>query len=441
MKKKTIAIISVILALTLVLSVLSSGFRDWNAKCWFGHNYGEDGKCARCEQEKPAEKVEQVQSVISEAMSLGNPYDDLSATRAIKAGDVIYNSMYMDYYIDSTLVCAHYDSLETTKVLSLENGKTLYLVCKNEGSMSFFGVYDKPLDINLLTNSSDVPTDLSLTEPDEYYEDFVKLSGRDFGDAGLCGKVKTVYLDGALFIDKYITVLPADPVKEGYTFTGWYTDEACTNKYTAPTVTSDITLYAGFKAHQYSIKFNANGGSGEMANQSMTYDQSKALTANAFTKEHYRFKGWATSANGAVVYSNEQSVKNLTSTQGATIELFAQWERSEVKVDFVSEGNTTTIWVAIGTKATLPETPTKEGYTFVGWFLANGTQYTTQNLSEDTTLTAKFEIIRCSVTFIVDGEVYAVYECDWGTALSDALNANDVNPVLMKVEGEYRRNF
>lgn len=237
------------------------------------------------------------------------------------------------------------------------------------------------------------------------------------------------------------SALPVAPTKTGYTFTGWYTDEACTNKYTASTVTSDITLYAGFRAHTYSVKFNANGGSGTMPNESMTYDQSKALTANAFTKEHYRFKGWSTSASGNVIYADKQSVKNLAATDGAVVELFAIWERSEVSVNFVSDGKTTTTWVAIGSSVSLPEQPTKEGYTFAGWYFPDGTQYTNQTISEDITLTARFEIIRCVVTFVVDGEVYATYICDWGTSLSDALNANDVNPLLMKVEGEYSQNF
>jgi len=65
----------------------------------------------------------------------------------------------------------------------------------------------------------------------------------------------------AVYVKLVSKQLPPAPTKTGYTFSGWYTDEACTNKYTASTVTSDITLYAGFTANTYSIKFNANSGS------------------------------------------------------------------------------------------------------------------------------------------------------------------------------------
>ena len=43
--------------------------------------------------------------------------------------------------------------------------------------------------------------------------------------------------------------LKEDPVKEGYVFTGWYTDRDCTESFDikTDTVTSSMTLYAGWK--------------------------------------------------------------------------------------------------------------------------------------------------------------------------------------------------
>ena len=43
------------------------------------------------------------------------------------------------------------------------------------------------------------------------------------------------------------TVKPEDPVKEGYEFTGWYTDRDCTNAWSEENaVTGSMTLYAGW---------------------------------------------------------------------------------------------------------------------------------------------------------------------------------------------------
>lgn len=338
--------------------------------------------------------------------------------------------------------------------------------------------------------------------------DYGLPSGFDFGEAGR-------------FTLQTVSELPPAPTKTGYTFTGWYTDAACTKPYTDDKVIGDITLYAGFRANTYSVKFNANGGTGSMSNQSMTYDQSKALTANAFSKTGYTFKGWASSASGSVAYSNSQSVKNLSATQGATVNLYAVWGANTYTITFNANGGsgsmskqtltydkaanltsnaftrknhefkgwatsaggevvytngqsvnnltatsggnvnlyavwelvtynvsfsvdgqvTSTIEVEKETAATLPEEPSKEGYNFVGWTLPSGEIYTNQAITADTVLTAKFEIIKCVVTFIVDGQVYAYYECDWGTQLKDLLEQTDINTLLYAPEGEQSQNF
>lgn len=227
--------------------------------------------------------------------------------------------------------------------------------------------------------------------------------------------------------------LPTPPTKIGYTFTGWYTDEACTNLYTEDKVTGDISLYAGFRAHTYTVKFNANNSNGTMSDLSMTYDKAVNLPTSEFTKEHYIFVGWATSADGTVTYADSQSVKNVTSTDNGVVTLFAIFERSEWVVTYDVDGVKTTSTVAVNTAITLPESPNKEGYTFAGWAMSNGTEYTNQPVTSDITLTAKFEIIRCKITFYVDGSIYGTYECDYGTNVSELLLVTGVNPVLYRL--------
>lgn len=41
--------------------------------------------------------------------------------------------------------------------------------------------------------------------------------------------------------------MPTDPVLDGYTFTGWYTDEECTVEFADETFTSSTTVYAGWE--------------------------------------------------------------------------------------------------------------------------------------------------------------------------------------------------
>ena len=87
-----------------------------------------------------------------------------------------------------------------------------------------------------------------------------------------------------------------------------------------------VTGTADLSAFPYTVKFNANGGTGSMANQSFTYGTAKALTANAFTRTGYVFQGWATSASGGKAYNDKQKAQDLTTTSGAVVNLYAVWK-------------------------------------------------------------------------------------------------------------------
>ena len=89
-----------------------------------------------------------------------------------------------------------------------------------------------------------------------------------------------------------------------------------------------VDLYLNWVANTYTIKFNSNGGAGTMSNISATYDVNKNLSANTYTKSGYNFNGWNTKADGSgTTYQNKSSVKNLTTTNGGTVTLYAQWKQ------------------------------------------------------------------------------------------------------------------
>ena len=86
-------------------------------------------------------------------------------------------------------------------------------------------------------------------------------------------------------------IKPADPTREGYTFDGWYTEEACANPYDFATpVQNALTLYAKWTINQYTITFKPENGDEDTT---ITQDYGTPVTAPANpTKTGYTFAGW-----------------------------------------------------------------------------------------------------------------------------------------------------
>jgi hypothetical protein len=183
-------------------------------------------------------------------------------------------------------------------------------------------------------------------------------------------------------------VAPFNPFsRPGYTFAGYWDTEGTSGGiqyYNASmgsmrnwdkntTVENEETiLYARWTAITYTVRFNANGGTGSMADQTYASDISQALRTNAFTRTSHAFQGWATSATGEVVYADQQSVLNLADTQNAIVTLWAVWRLMTYTVIFNGNGNTGgtmaeqifTVGVAQALRA---NAFTNTGLSFDGW--------------------------------------------------------------------------
>ena len=128
--------------------------------------------------------------------------------------------------------------------------------------------------------------------------------------------------------------------RTGYTFTGWaekfggpvlYADKESVSNLSAE-ADAVITVYAQWKGITYYVKYESNGGTGSMADSTYVYETAQQLKPNIFTLDGATFTGWATSAYGAVVYTDTESVNNLTVTLNATVTLYAKWEGSIIPV-------------------------------------------------------------------------------------------------------------
>lgn len=142
---------------------------------------------------------------------------------------------------------------------------------------------------------------------------------------------------------------------------------------------ANITATANWTANTYTVVYNANGGTGTTANSTHTYDSAKALTANGFTRTGYSFDGWATSASGAKVYSDQQSVTNLATS--GTYTLYAHWNPNQYTLTLDKQsgtGGSGSVTATYGSTVPSISVPSRTGYTFGGYFTATnggGTQY------------------------------------------------------------------
>lgn len=152
------------------------------------------------------------------------------------------------------------------------------------------------------------------------------------------GISSTNYASGAdITVGKDVTV-KAD-VKTGYLFTSWTNSSGNVvspdNNYTFSMPVNDVNLTANAVPISYNIVFNNNKPSSATGNvtgntaamNNVKYDTSVTLTQNDYSLNGWNFIGWNTKPDGSGTgYADKASVKNLNSTDGATVTLYAQWD-------------------------------------------------------------------------------------------------------------------
>ena len=187
---------------------------------------------------------------------------------------------------------------------------------------------------------------------------------------------------------------PADPTREGYTFAGWDMDIP----ETIPA--EDMSFTAKWIANQYTLTFDSDGGSDVAA---ITQDYgTKIETPAAPTKTGYTFAGW----------DNE-----IPETMPAeSMNFKALWTINQYTLTFNADNGTEDVEITqdYGTKFETPADPTREGYTFAGWDM----DIPETIPAEDMSFTALWSVNSYKLVYILDGEVYAEYDVEYGSEIT-----------------------
>ena len=222
-----------------------------------------------------------------------------------------------------------------------------------------------------------------------YYYPYLKNIGEESAQVGFKRKVYSLKLhanggsygdDITFYVENEGVSLPSEVVRTGYEFQGWYSN----SNYTSEIITSisgsekgDKDMYAKWIASVYTISLQTKGGtinSGRIT--SYTYGYGVMLPTDV-TRTGYTFGGW---------YADEdcsgEAVVSISLIDTGDKTFYAKWEKVPYTITLnANEGEFATTPVAsynYGDEVTLP-TPTREGYTFAGWYNNSnlvGTEFT-----------------------------------------------------------------
>ncbi|GIP54062.1 InlB B-repeat-containing protein [Paenibacillus vini] len=188
-----------------------------------------------------------------------------------------------------------------------------------------------------------------------------------------------------------LIVAPTEPTLEGFTFAGWYKDEALTQVWDFATDTvplNGITLYAKWNINVYQVTFE--DWDGDVLKTEPVNHGATATAPAPPSRPGYTFTGWD---------------KGFTNVTGA-LTVKAQYEANQYTVSFDSNGGSPVASVTADFDSLIvaPTEPTLEGYTFDGWYkdeaLTQSWNFTTDTVPLDgITLYAKWNINVYQVTF------------------------------------------
>ena len=203
-----------------------------------------------------------------------------------------------------------------------------------------------------------------------------------------------------------IVTPPDPPVREGFTFLGWWLDGEPYDFTTMPA--RHLTLVAHWTAYPI-ISFDSAGGSPV---EMISLEPGTPLIAPPIPEKlHYVFMGWLL----------EGEPYTLTVMPEESLTLVARWEPKQYTIHFDSAGGSPIAGLVgpFNSPVEAPIAPTKEGHTFIAWEF-NGMVYTFTTMpAEDITVSAIWEVNQYTIRFdSAGGSEVAEITDDFGVLVS-----------------------
>ena len=152
--------------------------------------------------------------------------------------------------------------------------------------------------------------------------------------------------------------------RTGYSYEAWYTAASGGSKLTTITATANTTVYAHWKANNYTLTYSPSGLCSPTT-KTVAYNSAYG-TLCAPTKTGHTFAGWYTAASGGTQVTTSTKMTTL----GATI--YGRFTANNYTLTYNNNGGTgcTSKSVTYNTAYGTLCTPSRTGYTFAGWYTA-----------------------------------------------------------------------
>ncbi len=130
------------------------------------------------------------------------------------------------------------------------------------------------------------------------------------------------------------------PTRPGYTFGTWMADLDMDGQYTddnydcktlddTALVQKNYHVFSTWTENSYTIKYNANGGEGSVADKTAKYTEPVTLPSTGFTRAGYTLVGWSTKADATTAtYKAGQTISRLNGDANGTTTLYAIWQQN-----------------------------------------------------------------------------------------------------------------
>ena len=155
-----------------------------------------------------------------------------------------------------------------------------------------------------------------------------------------------------------------------------YNDTTYSDLVSGDNTVKTIQVYAAFNTKKYTVAYDSQGGSSVQSRSNQTWTSSGFVKNKTPGRQSYSFEGWYTEPNGGgILVTDDIKLSQIlnyddSNDVNGVVTLYAKWHLNEYVITYDSDGGSAVPQRTVNwTTTNLADvTPSKQGYTFDGWY-------------------------------------------------------------------------